>query len=209
MSSWRRCLRLCRVARSVIRPPEQGMRRQGVCREAKGPPLSRKTPPAEANRWHRPCDLANRGETRRSRMALPEEPVSRTPRAFEYVQMSVRWPGVWAGLLIAMGVLVILTALGLAVGATAVGNNGATQALGRGAAWWGGISFLIALFIGGAVSARWVAGALTSVLQGALVWVLAIVAVLYLAGAGISLGAQGLFAAMGSPALNQAMEQMA
>jgi hypothetical protein len=159
-------------------------------------------------------------------MALPEDPrpsriedpdirVTRTDhlapltRVDHPVYLSVRWPGVWTGLFIAMGVLVILTALGVAVGATTVSNSGTTQALSKGAAWWGGISFLIALFIGGAVAARWVTGGLTSVLQGALVWVLAVVAVLYLAGTGISLGAQGLFAAMGTPGLNSAMEQMA
>ncbi len=142
-------------------------------------------------------------------MALPEDPLDpvEPARTFVPVQLSVRWPGVFAGTLIAMGVLVILTALGLAVGATTANSAGA--ALGRAAAWWSGISFLIALFIGGAVAARWVTGGLTSVLQGALVWVLAIVSVFYLAGAGISLGAQGLFAAMNSPGLNSAIQQMA
>ncbi len=141
-------------------------------------------------------------------MALPEEPLEpfERSRTFAPVQLSVRWPGVFAGTLIAMGVLVILASLGLAVGATTATNG---SELGHAAAWWGGISFLIALFIGAAVAARWVAGALTSVLQGALVWVLSVVAVFYLAGAGISLGAQGLFAAMNSPAFNSAMQQMA
>ena len=143
------------------------------------------------------------------RVARVDEPMPPT-RAAVPVYLGVRWPGVWTGLFIAMGVLVLLTALGLAVGATSVSSTGTTtQALSRAAAWWGGISFLIALFIGGAVSARWVTGGLTSVLQGALVWVLAVVAVMYLAGAGISLGAQGLFAAIGSPTFNAAMEQMA
>ncbi len=142
------------------------------------------------------------------RVTRTDHPVA-VSRVENPVYLMVRWPGVWTGLFIAMGVLVLLTALGLAVGATTVGNTGTTQAISKGAAWWGGISFLIALFIGGAVSARWVTGGLTSVLQGALVWVLAVVAVLYLAGAGISLGAQGLFAAMGTPSLNSAMQQMA
>ncbi len=128
-------------------------------------------------------------------MALPEEPLPRGTRAVvEPVQLSVRWPGVWTGFLIAIGVFIILAALGLAVGATSMSNSGNGQALATGAAWWAGISFLIALFIGGAVSARWVTGGLTSVLQGALVWVLTVVAVLAMASFGISLGTQGLFA---------------
>ncbi len=135
-------------------------------------------------------------------MATPEgEPVVRPARAFDYAQLSVRWPGVWTGFLIGVGVLVILTALGAAVGTSAANTKLAL--------WWGGISFLIAMFIGGAVSARWVTGALTSVLQGALVWVLAVVSVFLLASFGISLGTQGLFAAMNPPALNNAMQQMA
>lgn len=132
-------------------------------------------------------------------MALPEEPLPRTSRVVvDPVQFSVRWPGVWTGFLIAIGVFLILTALGLAVGATTLNNTGNAQAVSNAALWWGGISFLIALFLGGAVSARWVTGGMTSVLQGALVWVLAVVAVLGLASFGISLGAQGLFASLGT-----------
>ncbi len=137
-------------------------------------------------------------------MAIPEEepvPVERSARIVDYAQLSVRWPGVWTGFLIGVGILVILTALGMAVGASAANTKLAL--------WWGGISFLIAMFLGGAVSARWVTGGLTSVLQGALVWVLAVVCVFLLTGFGISLGAQGLFAAMNSPALNNAIQQMA
>lgn len=134
-------------------------------------------------------------------MALPEEPLPHTPRTLEPVQFSVRWAGVWTGFLIAIGVFMLLATLGLAVGATTLNNTGNTQAVASGAAWWGGISFLIALFIGGAVSARWVAGGMPSVLQGALVWVLAVIAVLGLANFGISLGAHGLFATLGNPAM--------
>ncbi len=144
-------------------------------------------------------------------MALPEEPLPRSSRVLvEPAYLAVRWPGVWTGFLIAIGVFVILTALGLAVGATTVSNTGNTQGVTTGAAWWGGISFLIALFIGGAVSARWVTGGLTSVLQGALVWVLAVVAVLALASFGISLGANGLFAGLGTRVLmNPDLAQLA
>ncbi len=144
-------------------------------------------------------------------MALPEEPLPRPTRAVvEPVQLAVRWPGVWTGVLIAIGVYIILAALGLAVGATSPGSSGYGQAVVNGAAWWGGISFLIALFIGGAVSARWVTGGLTSVLQGALVWVLTVVGILALASFGISLGAHGLFAQLSSRVMTSAdMAQLA
>ncbi len=135
-------------------------------------------------------------------MAIPEgDPIARPTRAFDYAQLSVRWPGVWTGFLIGMGILVILTALGIAVGTSAANTSVAL--------WWGGISFLIAMFLGGAIAARWVTGTLTSVLQGGLVWVLAVASVFLLASFGISLGAQGLFAAFNSPAMNSMMQQMA
>ncbi len=163
-------------------------------------------------------------------MALPEEPLPprREPARREIdidpvardvepvvrdvapVRVSVRWPGVWTGFLIAMGIFIILAALGAAVGATSVSDTGNTQAVAKGAAWWAGISFLIALFIGGAVSARWVTGGLTSVLQGALVWVLAVGAFIALASFGITLGANGLFASLSSGMVNNAaLQQMA
>jgi hypothetical protein len=135
-------------------------------------------------------------------MAIAEgEPTARPTRALDDEQLSVRWPGVWTGFLIGMGILSILTALGMAVGVSAANTNVAL--------WWGAISFMIAMFLGGAISARWVTGTLTGVLQGALVWVLAVASVFLLGGFGISLGAHGLFAAMNSPAMNAAMQQMA
>jgi hypothetical protein len=148
-------------------------------------------------------------------MAIPDDvsPLNRRTPADDVSvapnETPVRWAGIWAGFLIALGVLVVLTSLGVAFGVSLAGSNASPSSLTTGAAWWGGISFLIALFIGGAVSSRRVAGALTSVIQGASVWVLSMVAVLYLAGSGVVLGAKGLFAALGGPALVQnAMAQV-
>ena len=62
---------------------------------------------------------------------------------------------------------------------------------------WGGVwsGLLIALFVGGVVAAR--TGSVryqsTAYIHGALVWVLAMLGILYLAGSGISLGAGALF----------------
>ena len=67
----------------------------------------------------------------------------------------ISWGGIWAGVLTVMGTLLFLTALGLAVGVSAV-NPGQTEAgtLGTGAAVWSGLSLLIALFVGGMAATR-------------------------------------------------------
>jgi len=117
----------------------------------------------------------------------------------------VAWSGVWSGLLISLGVLLLLGTLGLAVGVSAAGvgtaEGAGARGLGIGAAVWGGLSLLVALFLGGlvasGVSPRDHAA---DVVQGALVWVLAMVAILYLATSGIGLGASALFGMAGAAA---------
>ena len=111
----------------------------------------------------------------------------------------VSWCGVWSGFLIGMGILLLLTALGLAIGISAVGS-GADAGLnarefGIGGAIWGGLSLLAALFMAGIVATRVdvVFDRTVALIQGALVWVLAMLAILYLAGSGIGLVASGAF----------------
>jgi hypothetical protein len=69
--------------------------------------------------------------------------------------MRVSWGGVWGGVLVAVGLLLLLAALGVAVGITAT-EPGQTEAskLGTGAGIWAGVSLLVALFVGGMVSTR-------------------------------------------------------
>jgi hypothetical protein len=108
--------------------------------------------------------------------------------------MKVSWGGVFAGVLVAMGVSMLLAALGLAIGVSAV-NPGSTDpgAIGVGAAIWGGFQLLIALFIGGMVATR--VGAIidrtTGFFEGVLVWVVSLILMAYLAGSGIATIASG------------------
>ena len=63
--------------------------------------------------------------------------------------LRVSWGGVWGGVLVTLGSLILLGALGVAVGMTAL--NPATADPGRiaaVAAVWGAASFLAALFFG-------------------------------------------------------------
>jgi hypothetical protein len=145
-------------------------------------------------------------------MAMPEErrrgidrrAVSIYPAALESVRVS--WGGIWSGLLIGLGVLMLLSAFGLAVGITTAdfgtGEGAGARGLGIGAGVWAGLSLLVALFIGGMVAARTgiVRYQSTALLHGALVWVLAMLGILYLAGSGISLGVGALFEVAGGVA---------
>jgi hypothetical protein len=117
--------------------------------------------------------------------------------------MKVSWGGIFGGVLVAVGLLLLLTALGVAVGITAA-QPGETQAstLGTGAGIWAGVSLLIALFVGGLVSTRIgaISDGATGFFEGALVWVVSILMMLYFASSGVSMLAGGAFQMVGGAA---------
>lgn len=110
--------------------------------------------------------------------------------------LRVSWGGIWGGVLVAIGLLLLLSVLGVAIGVTAV-DPGDTQAesVGAGIGIWGGLSLLIALFVGGMVSTR--IGAIfdrtTGFFEGALVWAVSVLLMIYLATTGIGMLASGAF----------------
>lgn len=108
--------------------------------------------------------------------------------------MKVSWGGIFGGVLVGVGILMLMTALGLAIGISAVQpgeTEGAT--LGAGAGIWAGLSLLVALFVGGMVSTR--IGAIsdraTGFFEGALVWVVSMLVLVYFASSGIGMLAGG------------------
>ena len=117
--------------------------------------------------------------------------------------MKVSWGGIFGGVLVAIGLLLLLTALGVAVGISAA-QPGETEAstLGAGAGIWAGISLLLALFVGGMVATR--IGAITDratgFFEGALVWVVSILLMVYFASSGVSMLAGGAFQMVGGAA---------
>jgi len=133
-------------------------------------------------------------------MAVPQERLrvaERVPVApLETARIS--WAGVWSGFLIGLGVLMLLSTLGLAVGISAVdigpGQGSDARAFGIGAGIWAGLSLLIALFLSGMIASRvsMVVDRTVATTHGALVWVLTMLSILYLAGTGISLGMSGV-----------------
>jgi hypothetical protein len=114
--------------------------------------------------------------------------------------MKVSWGGVFAGVLVAMGVSMLLAALGIAIGFSAVDPRDADPTtVGIGAGIWGGLQLLIALFIGGMVATR--VGAIidrtTGFFEGMLVWVVSLILTAYLASSGIASVASGAFTLLG------------
>lgn len=110
----------------------------------------------------------------------------------------VSWGAVWSGLLVGLGALMLLSTLGLAIGISTAdlgtGEGAGAKGLGIGAGIWAGLTLLVALFIGGMVAARtgMITDQPTALLQGALVWVLAMLGIFCLAASGISFGAGAL-----------------
>lgn len=114
--------------------------------------------------------------------------------------LRISWGGIWAGVLTVLGTLLFLTTLGLAVGISAAdpGNTDA-GALGMGAAIWSGLSLLIALFVGGMAATRLglVFDKAAGAFEGALVWVLSFLVILWLASSGVRLIAGGISSLFG------------
>ena len=114
------------------------------------------------------------------------------------------WGAVWSGFLVAVGAFLLLSVLGLAVGVSAAdvspATDGNARTLGIGAAVWSGVSLLIALFVGGIAATRsgMTADAAAGAIEGVLIWVLAILTLLYMAGSGVGLLSRGVFGALGT-----------
>ena len=109
--------------------------------------------------------------------------------------LKVSWGGVWSGVLVVIGTLLLLTTLGLAVGISAADpQNTDASALGTGAAIWTGVTLLIALFLGGMAATRLglVFDKAAGAFEGALVWVLSFLIIFWLASSGVSLVARGV-----------------
>jgi hypothetical protein len=108
-----------------------------------------------------------------------------------------------SGFFVALGVLLLMGALGLAIGVTALGDpRAATSAtatgLGIGGGVWAFITLVAAVFLGSLVST-----AVTdqpdrtgAVMHGALVWVLFSLFTVWMIASGISLGVSGLYGAV-------------
>jgi hypothetical protein len=122
------------------------------------------------------------------------------PRIFSAEGMRVSWGGIFGGVLVAVGTLLLLAALGVAIGITAVDPQSMQLGkIGMSAALWTAVSMLLSLFLGGMVSSRLGAtfDRTTSFFEGFLVWVVSLLLVAYLAASGMAWVAGDAFAMMG------------
>ena len=120
----------------------------------------------------------------------------------------VRWGPIIAGIAVALSTQLVLSALGVAIGASSIGDSGAprTEAGGVGVniGIWSIVSLLISLFVGGWIAAR-TAGRMnrnTALLNGAILWASTLALSAWLLSSGVS-GAFGVAASNAGSVLNQ------
>lgn len=123
----------------------------------------------------------------------------------------VRWGPIIAGLVVAISTQLVLSGIGAAIGLTGLANSGAprSDALGTGTAVgiWSIISLLIALFLGGWITAR-ACGPMTrntALLNGAILWATTLAISAWLVSSGVS-GAFGVVASNAGEIVTQAQQ---
>lgn len=124
----------------------------------------------------------------------------------------VRWGPIISGLMVALATQLILSALGVAVGATAISNSGAPRTdlgdVSQAVGWWAILSLLISLFVGSWVMAR-ACGPMnrsTALLNGAILWATTLALSAWLLTSGVS-GAFGLAASSAANVAGAALPQ--
>lgn len=90
----------------------------------------------------------------------------------------IRWGPIWAGILLALAIQLVLGTIGLAIALSAYNPTAAdfAQRVGSMLSIWSAISALVALFIGGYIAGRMAAalGLRNGLAQGSVVWALAL-----------------------------------
>jgi hypothetical protein len=123
----------------------------------------------------------------------------------------VRWGPILAGLVIALCLQLVLSALGTAIGATGIANSNTPQAnansVGTAVGIWSIVSLFISLFLGGLVTSR-ASGSLnknTALLNGAVLWAATLTIGAFLVTSGVS-GTFGAVASNAGEIINQAQQ---
>lgn len=108
----------------------------------------------------------------------------------------MQWGPILAGVATAIAVMVVLTILGLGIGASALEPRESGEGIGTFAGIWGAVSAIVSFFIGGVVasSSASVPGKASALLNGFMVGAAVLVLVLYLTGSGLG----NLFGTVGS-----------
>lgn len=119
----------------------------------------------------------------------------------------VRWGPIFAGIMVAIATQLILSALGIAIGLSvgAAGND--SNSVGLGVGIWSIVSLLIALFLGGWVTANTCSpmNSKTALLHGLILWATTLAVSAWLLASGVS-GAFGVLANNAGELLNQVQQ---
>ncbi|CAA9576156.1 MAG: hypothetical protein AVDCRST_MAG87-2887 [uncultured Thermomicrobiales bacterium] len=112
------------------------------------------------------------------------------------VKNRVQWGPIIAGLLTTLATMIVLTVLGLAIGASVLEPRDSGEGLGTAAGIWGAISAIISFLLGGFVAAKSAAvgGTGPGMLNGFMVGAAALALILWLTATGLG----NLFGAIGS-----------
>jgi hypothetical protein len=144
-------------------------------------------------------------------MTYTDRPIERSVDAVIDYHDRVRWGPIFAGLVVALSMQLVLSALGAAVGLTNLSDSGAPRSnadiVGAAVGIWSVVSLLIALFLGGWVTAR-ASGPMnrkTALLNGAILWATTLAISAWLVSSGVS-GTFGLIASNAEGILNQAQQ---
>lgn len=99
----------------------------------------------------------------------------------------VRWGPIIAGFAATMAVLILMSVLGAAIGATAVAP-GETMVSTTFGAIWGALSLIVAFFVGGWLAARTagIGGQMTAIVNSGLVWAFTLLFLLFMAALGVA-----------------------
>lgn len=131
----------------------------------------------------------------------PRVPATVGPRQRgEITGFRLSWGAIFAGLITAIVLQIVLTVLGLAIGFSAWDPGEGLGDIGTGAWIWAILSALASLFVGGIVTGR-LAGILTrgdGVLHGLLMWGLSLLVGLWLVGSGAGMVLGTAFDVIGS-----------
>ncbi len=103
------------------------------------------------------------------------------------VRDRVQWDPIVAGLMSAIATFLLMTVLGIAVGASVLDPADSGQEIGTWAAAWGAISAIVAFFVGGWLAAKTAAvgGSFAGLVNGFLVGASGLVLILWLTGIGL------------------------
>jgi hypothetical protein len=126
-------------------------------------------------------------ETTTRRYATPSAGTYTDENVLE-VKNRVQWGPIIAGVLTALGTLLLLTVLGLAVGSSAFEPGTDASDWGTGAGIWGAISAILALFAGGWVAAKTAAvgGKFSGLMNGLMAGLATVLLLIWLTTTGLS-----------------------